>query len=89
MEIDVPNFKRHKLAAPREGFIGHAQHGSFTVRAQALASAVYEIFDLLPTQRVSVVLTGRGLSPILLSPSRTVSLEQGFKDPPRYGRVRW
>jgi hypothetical protein len=33
MEIDITDFERHEFAATRERFIGHAPHGSFTIRA--------------------------------------------------------
>lgn len=66
MEIDMPDLERHELAAPREGLIGHAQQGFFTVRPQTLAGAVDELFDVPPTQRVSLVLTSRSLPPHLL-----------------------
>jgi hypothetical protein len=56
MEIDDTNLERYELPTPRERLIGHAQHRSFTIRAQALAGAVDELFDVFPTQGVSVVL---------------------------------
>jgi hypothetical protein len=46
----------HELAASRERLIGYAQQGSFTIRTQALAGAVDELFDVFPTQRMSLVL---------------------------------
>jgi hypothetical protein len=49
MQIDVEG---DELTAPRERLIGHAQQGSFAIRALAVAGA---LDDLFPPQRVSLV----------------------------------
>jgi hypothetical protein len=48
IKIDVTDFEDHELAAAREGLISHAKHRALSVRAQALAGAVDELFDLFP-----------------------------------------
>jgi hypothetical protein len=81
MKVDVPDLERHELATPREGFISDAEHGALPIRAKAFAGALDKVLDILPAERMRLVLTGRGLAPIFFNPNLTASLEEGFRRP--------
>src|SRR3979490_1749469 len=66
MEVDIPDLKRHELAAASEGFVGNTEHGPLTIRAQPFAGAVDKFLDILPAQGMSLILSSRSLSPHLL-----------------------
>jgi hypothetical protein len=57
MQIQVSDFERHQLAPPGERFIGHAEKSTFPIGSETLASALDKFLDVLPAERMRLILS--------------------------------
>jgi hypothetical protein len=68
VKINIPYVKCHQLTTAGKGLVSHAEHGAFSVCAQALAGTSDKFFDFLPVQRMGLILARRSFACHLLKP---------------------